>query len=336
MVAFDILAAGKTYVMQMMVCEVEMILNPQEIKVALLAGGTSAEREISIASGKGAGEALRQAGFPVTCLDPASKDDLVELIKGDFDVAFLCLHGKGGEDGGVQGMLEVLGIPYTGPGVWSSSTAMDKVKSKTFYLEHGISTPLSVTMTSKNDMTPAQITEKLGNRVVVKPSTEGSALGVTIAEGVEAIDAALDVAFGLDKEVLVETYISGTELTVAVIGNDDIQALPVIEIVPQKNSFYDFESKYAADGSQHICPARLSDEVTAKVQETAIAAHRALECRGVSRTDIIIDENDQCWVLETNTLPGMTATSLLPDAGRAAGIDFPELCTKLIEYALED
>lgn len=313
-----------------------MSLNPEKIKVALLSGGTSAEREISLASGRGAGEALRQAGFPVTEFDPANKQDLKNLIDGDFDVAFLCLHGKGGEDGGVQGMLEVLGIPYTGPGVWSSSTAMDKVKSKTFYIEHGIRTPRSVTLFTKDDLTPRQIMEKLGERVVVKPATEGSALGVTIAEGMDAIDAALDVAFELDKEVLVETYISGIELTVAVIGNDDIQALPVIEIIPQLNSFYDFESKYAADGSQHICPARLSEDITKRVQETAMAAHRALGCRGVSRTDIILDDQDNCWVLETNTLPGMTSTSLLPDAGRAAGIEFPQLCTKLIEFALED
>lgn len=315
--------------------EVDMVLNPEEIKVALLSGGTSAEREISLASGRGAGEALRQAGFIVTDLDPADKKDLIRLIEGDFDVAFLCMHGKGGEDGCLQGMLELLGIPYTGPGVWSSSTAMDKAKSKTFYLENGIDTPQSVTMFDRDEWTPEELIEKLGNRIVVKPATEGSALGVTIAEGPEAAAAALDVAFGLDKEVLVETFISGTELTVAVIGNDEIQALPVIEIIPQKNSFYDFESKYAADGSQHICPARLDKQITKKVQETAVAAHKALECEGVSRTDIILDDQGVCWVLETNTLPGMTATSLLPDAGRAAGIEFPQLCTKLIEYAME-
>lgn len=312
-----------------------MALNPEEIKVALLCGGTSGEREISLASGKGAGEALRQAGFPVTFFDPANKQDMKGLIDGDFDVAFLCLHGKGGEDGPVQGMLEVLGIPYTGPGVWCSSTAMDKAKSKIFYERAGIDTPASLTLYGKDDYTPQQIVEKLGEHVVIKPATEGSALGVAIVNGVDEVDAALDQAFALDREVLAETYVSGTELTVAVIGNDDLQVLPVIEIVPQKNSFYDFESKYAAGGSQHICPARLDEETTARVQAAAVAAYKALECKGVSRTDIILDEDGVCWVLETNTLPGMTETSLLPDAGRAAGIEFPELCTKLIEFALE-
>lgn len=310
------------------------MLNPKTTNVALLSGGKSGEREISLASGKSATEALRKAGFNVTNLDPAKKEDLVQLIEGDFDVAFLCMHGKLGEDGTLQGMLEIIGLPYTGPGVWASATAMDKSKSKTHYIEAGIKTPQSVTMFSKEDATPEQLVEKLGEHIVIKPATEGSALGVAIVEGADEIEDALDQAFAIDDEVLAETYIAGTELTVAVIGNKDVQALPVIEIVPQ-NDFYDFESKYAPGGSQHICPAPLDEEMTGKVQDLAIAAHRALNCTGVSRTDIIMDEQGECWVLETNTLPGMTETSLFPDAARAAGIDFPELCTKLIEYALE-
>ena len=311
-----------------------MKINPKDMHVVLLAGGTSGEREISLASGKGAGDALREAGFEVTQLDPAEREDLKQLIDGNYDAAFLCMHGKGGEDGTLQGMLELLEIPYIGPGVWSSSTAMDKAKSKIQYKVAGIPTPNSFTLYSVDDMTPEQIVEELGCNVVVKPATEGSALGVMIVDSVDQIADAMEAAFGIDDEVLVEKYISGTELTVAVIGNDDPQALPVIEIVPQ-NDFYDFESKYAPGGSKHICPARLSDEVTAKVQAYAVAAHKALQCRGVSRTDIILDESGDCWVLETNTIPGMTATSLLPDAAKAAGISFPELCTKLIEFALE-
>ena len=314
--------------------EGQMALNPEEIKVTLLCGGTSGEREISLASGKGAGEALRQAGFPVTFFDPANKQDMKDLIDGDFDVAFLCLHGKGGEDGPVQGMLEVLGIPYTGPGVWCSSTAMDKAKSKIFYERAGIDTPASLTLYGKDDYTPQQIVEKLGEHVVIKPATEGSALGVAIVNGVDEVDAALDQAFALDREVLAETYVSGTELTVAVIGNDDLQVLPVIEIVPS-HEFYDFESKYAPGGSQHICPARLDDEITRLVQSLAVKAHQVLGCKGVSRTDMIIDSDGQPWILETNTIPGMTETSLLPDAARAVGISFPELCSKLVELAVE-
>ena len=169
----------------------------------------------------------------------------------------------------------------------------------------------------------------------MKPANEGSALGVHIVKTPEEVEEALKESFQHDREVLIETYIKGTELTVSVLGNDDPVALPVIKIVPQAE-FYDFQSKYAPGGSQHICPAPLSPEETERVQKTALAAHKALGCRGVSRTDIIMDEQGKCWTLETNTVPGMTSTSLFPDAGRAAGYSFPELCTKLIELALED
>jgi D-alanine-D-alanine ligase len=311
-----------------------MNLDPAHTRVALLAGGTSEEREISIASGKGAQEALEQAGFTVTVLDPAEKTDLKKLIDGLFDVAFLCLHGRCGEDGTMQGMLEVIGLPYTGPGVWASATAMNKAKAKIYYEENGIPTPRSITLHGRHEVSVEYLHDHLGNCIVVKPAAEGSALGVTIVRTMEDMENALDQAFLLDNTVLAETYVSGIELTVAVIGNDDVRALPVIEIIPQSD-FYDFESKYAPGGSQHICPARLDDETTRRVQEIAVAAHRSLDCQGVSRTDIILDGQGTCWVLETNTIPGMTATSLLPDAGRAAGIDFPELCAELIRLALE-
>lgn len=310
-------------------------IDPSKMTVALLCGGASEEREISLASGKGAKAALEEAGFTVKVFDPTVRDDLAALVAGHFDVAFLCLHGKYGEDGTVQGMLEVLGIPYIGSGVWASATAIDKIKAKVFYRHHGIATPESLTMYGSPSYTGAQIIEKLGSPVVVKPANEGSALGVHIVQTAEEADAAVAEAFQHDTEVLVETYIKGDEFTVSVLGNDQPFALPVIKIVP-KSEFYDFESKYAPGGSQHLCPAPISDEDTQKIQATALAAHKALGCRGVSRTDIIMDASGKCWTLETNTVPGMTATSLLPDAGRAAGISFPELCTKLIEFALED
>lgn len=307
---------------------------PEELRVALLAGGASDEREISLASGRGAGEALRTAGFSVTEFDPANKKDLQALIEGNYDVAFLCMHGKMGEDGTLQGFLEMLGLPYTGSGVWSSALAMDKVKSKLFYERAGIQTPRSVTLKTPTDMTAEEIVATVGDACVVKPATEGSALGVYIVNGVDEVDAAVKKAFELDTSVLVETFVKGTELTIAVIGNEELEALPVIEIVP-RNEFYDFESKYAPGGSQHVCPAPLDEDATERVQDMAKAAHRALECSGVSRSDFIMDESGAFWILETNTLPGMTETSLLPDAGRAAGIEFPELCTRLVEYALE-
>lgn len=307
---------------------------PEDLRVALLAGGASDEREISLASGRGAGNALREAGFSVTEFDPAEKKDLQNLIAGNYDVAFLCMHGKMGEDGTLQGFLEMIGLPYIGSGVWSSALAMDKAKSKLFYENAGIQTPVSVTLYSPDDMSVEDILSTVGESCVVKPATEGSALGVYIVKGADEVKDAIGKAFELDSEVLVETFVKGTELTIAVLGNEQLEALPVIQIVP-RNEFYDFESKYAPGGSQHLCPAPLNAEATEKVQTMAKAAHRALGCSGISRSDFIMDENGEFWILETNTLPGMTETSLLPDAARAAGIEFPELCTRLIELALE-
>ncbi len=310
-------------------------INPRSCRVALLAGGKSNEREISLASGDGAREALQAAGFPVVDIDPANPDDLKRLIEEHFDVAFLCLHGKYGEDGTVQGLLDIVGIPYTCSGVWSSALAMDKPKAKVFYEKAGVPTPPSVTVRKGEAVDVAAIIGKLGGHVVVKPGNEGSAIGVFIVEGQDSVEKALHKALEIDDEVLVERYISGTELTVAVLGNEDAVALPIIEIIP-KSAFYDFESKYAADGSQHICPARLPEDIARKVQDEAVKAHKALSCSGASRSDFILEKDGSCWCLETNTIPGMTATSLLPDAAKAAGMSFPELCKKLIELALDE
>ena len=309
-------------------------IEPSSISVALLAGGASGERDISLASGVGAREALEEAGFHVTMLDPVVKNDLVRLITEDFDVAFICLHGRYGEDGTIQGMLDLLGIPYIGSGVWSSAIAIDKARSKLFYQKNGINTPQSMLLKRGDAVDVNAIVNTVGVPCVVKPASAGSALGVHILTDRADIADAVESVFTIDCEAIIETYIKGTELTVSVIGNKEPFSLPIIEIVP-KNEFYDFESKYAPGGSQHICPARLSDEQTKKVQEIAVAAHKALGCRGVSRTDIIMDGNGVCWVLETNTLPGMTSTSLLPDAARVAGYSFSELCTMLIQLAFE-
>lgn len=310
----------------------DQVCNPEKTHVVVLAGGKSGEREVSLASGQGVFTALLEAGFQVTILDPARKEDLIALVQGSFDVAFLALHGKYGEDGTIQGMLEILGIPYTGPGVWSSATAIDKPKAKGFYEQFGIPTPRSLMLNSP-DVSVEQIIGEVGNHCVVKAATEGSALGVYLCEGPHDVEEALRQVFEIDSRALVETYIDGDEYTVAVLGNEDASALPVIKIIPS-HEFYDYESKYAAGGSQHLCPAPLSKEHTERAQALAVAAHHALECRGVSRTDLIQDASGQFWVLETNTIPGMTSTSLLPDAARAAGMTFPELCTKMVQDAL--
>lgn len=309
-------------------------VEPQQCHVVLLVGGTSGEREVSLASGKGALSALQEAGFRVTVLDPANKEDLKKLIDGDFDVAFICLHGKHGEDGTLQGMLEMIGLPYIGSGVWASALAMDKAKAKVFYERAQLATPPFITLPPSSSIEIDGIIEQVGSHCVVKPVTEGSALGVFIASGKDDILSAIEKVRELDEGVLIERYIKGKELTVAVIGNENPEALPIIEIVPI-NEFYDYESKYKPGASQHLCPAPLTSAVTSKVQTMAIEAHRALGCEGVSRSDFILDEKGTCWLLETNTIPGMTSTSLLPDAARVAGISFPELCTLLIGYALK-
>lgn len=310
-------------------------ISPESCKVALIAGGTSGERPISLASKEGAKKALEQAGYPVEWIDPANKEDLKKLLTEDYDVAFLTLHGKGGEDGTIQGFLEMVGIPYTGSGVFSSALCIDKQKAKTFYEAHGIKTPASVYVRRSEPYSGERIVQELGPKCVVKAATEGSSLGIYIVEGADAVEQAIEDALELDTAALVEQYISGTELTVVVLGaGERAEALPIIEIIPQAES-YDFDSKYAPGGSEHICPARISNEDTEHIKATAVQAHNALSCHGVSRTDFILDAKGNAWVLETNTLPGMTETSLLPDAAKAAGISFPELCTRLIESAFE-
>ena len=309
-------------------------INPKNMSVALLAGGKSHEREISIASGAAARVALERLGFKVEMIDPANKQDLARLVNGNFDVAFLCLHGKFGEDGTVQGLLETIGLPYTGSGVWASATAIDKARSKIFYERNNIPTPQSITLTSPGSISASAVIEALGSNVVVKAATEGSAIGVFIVQGKAEIEEAINKAFEVDSEVLIERYVTGREFTIAVLGNSNAKALPVIEIIPKSN-FYDFESKYAKGGSKHVCPAEIDNNLALDMQNAAVAAHKALGCAGMSRSDFILDSEGNFWVLETNTIPGMTETSLFPDAAKAAGISFDKLCLKLIEFALE-
>ena len=309
-------------------------IDPQRISVALLAGGKSGERDVSLVSGKAVYDALTQAGFSVTKIDPADKKDLVKLIEGSFDVAFLALHGKFGEDGTIQGMLEMIDLPYTGPDVWSSATAIDKAKTKTVYEKVGVPTPRSILLHAPGEMSAEEVVQEFGTSCVVKAATEGSALGVYLCNGLEEIDRALQEVFRIDDKVIIETLVQGEEYTVGVLGTEDPYALPVIQIIPI-NEFYDFESKYAEGGSKHVCPAPLSDELTEKAQAIALLAHEGLECSGVSRTDLLLDSDRNFWALETNTIPGMTPTSLLPDAANSIGMSFTELCVNLIEDALD-
>lgn len=311
--------------------------DPAVTKVVLLKGGKSTEREISLKSGAACAAALREEGFEVVEIDTAEQDALQRIMDEQPSVVFLALHGKDGEDGCVQGFCELLEVPYTGSGVLASALAMDKERSKVIYKAAGLKTALWTVVHAGDSYKAEDIIRELGDKVVVKAIHSGSSIGVYITEGVTELETAIGDAFTYDNVVLIESFIAGTETTVAVIGNDAPEALPVIEIVPQGDSTtYDFTAKYAAGGSEHIIPARLDAAVTAACQASALRAHRALGCRGVSRTDIMIDEDDEPWVIETNTLPGMTSTSLLPDTAGHVGISFGQLCRLLIELALEE
>lgn len=314
--------------------------DPSDMRVALIAGGSSDERDISLKSAEGAKSALEEAGYEVEQFDPSIKEDIEKLVTGNYDVAFLTLHGRGGEDGSIQGFLETIGLPYTCSGIVGSALAIDKAKAKIMYESAGVPTPQSVTVNRYDisgdqlQSTASKIISKLGQKVVVKAATEGSSIGVYIVEGKEALTEALTDAMELDEHVVVEQYVAGRELTCAVIGPDDnMLALPIIEIIPMNES-YDFESKYSAGGCEHICPAEIDQTIAAKIQAKAIDAHLCLGCKDVSRTDFILQPDGSFTALETNTIPGMTGVSLLPDAAKAAGVSFPDLCIALVQLAL--
>ena len=304
--------------------------------IAVLAGGISNEREISLSSGKGVAASLQKLGYHVIFLDTRDlKTTFQALSTQQIDVAFLALHGKGGEDGTIQGLLELLHIPYTGSGVLASALGMDKARSKTCFKENDIPVAPSIHILQGEELSPETVISYLGETCVIKPNKDGSSVGITITHSKEEVEQALTHLFSVSNDILIEKYITGTEVTVVVLGNKDPQALPVIEIVPHAE-FYDYEVKYSANGADHIIPARLPEDVYNKVQTYAVKAHKALGCKGMSRSDFIITNDGSCVILETNTIPGMTPTSLLPDAARAIGYDFGTVCEKIIEFALED
>jgi len=307
---------------------------PQDIRVAVLKGGRSAERAVSLNSGAQAATALRTAGFDVVEIDTGEDDFIAELVAADVNVAFIALHGRFGEDGTVQGLCELLELPYVGSGVLASALAMDKVMSKRFFSDAGLSTPDYAVLHRHALYDINALVEDLGEKTVVKPANEGSSVGMTIVHDPSELSEAIEKAFGFDRQVLVERFVAGTEVTVAVLGNDEVVALPTLEIVPE-NEFYDYDSKYVPGMCRHIIPARVSAAAAEECQRLSVEAHKTLGCRGLSRADTIVAEDGSVWLLEVNTIPGMTSTSLVPDAARAAGIEFPELCRKLVEFALE-
>lgn len=308
----------------------------KKMTIALLSGGISSERDVSIASGNQVYEALNRNKYDVIRYDP--KSDLPRLIEDapKIDAALIILHGPFGEDGTVQGLLDLLRIPYQGAGVLGSAIGMNKVASKQLYEKSGLRIPPYMTFKRNDVLNPDDCSGRLGLPLVVKPVGSGSSVGISIVKSTDALKDAMGKAFIEDDEILVEAFIKGIELTGGVVGNEKLQALPIIEIVPDEtHEFFDYVAKYTAGATEEICPARIDDAMTEKAQACAKTAHRAIFCKGYSRTDMILSD-EEIYVLETNTIPGMTPTSLLPQAAAAAGISFSDLLDRLIELSLEE
>ena len=305
------------------------------LRVALLSGGISSERDISIRSGNQVYDALDKAKYDVARYDPATDVGKLVADASRIDVAFIVLHGPYGEDGTVQGLLDLLHIPYQGSGVLGSASAMDKWISKRLYREAGLPVPPFRVLVRAQDYDPDALARSPGVPLVVKPRYGGSSIGTSVVQTLQQLPEALDRAFQYGSSVILEAYLEGTEITGSVLGNDDLHLLPIVEIIPESGyAFFDYEAKYSEGASREICPARIDEMLSGRAQSYAAVAHRALCCRGYSRTDMIV-HHDTIYVLETNTIPGMTPVSLFPLAAKTAGISFSQLLDRLIELALE-
>jgi D-alanine-D-alanine ligase len=315
------------------------LMAPHQLgRVAVLMGGESAEREVSLMSGNGVLAALQQRGVDAHAFDPAEQP-LHRLREQGFVRAFIALHGRHGEDGTVQGALELLRLPYTGSGVMASAVAMDKVMTKRLWQAEGLPVPRGVLLpgTAQAPAVLRQVPDELGLPLIVKPPREGSSNGVTKVKGYSQMQEAVQLSARFDADVLCEEFIDGVELTCPVLGQGEgAQALPVVRIdAPDGN--YDFEHKYYSEDTGYRCPSGLSAAVEAEVQRLTLAAYRALGCRGWGRADLMMRSADQrLFLLEMNTSPGMTPHSLVPMSARAAGLAYDELCLRLLAAATLD
>lgn len=301
-------------------------------RVGVLLGGKSGEREISLMSGNGVLQALISKGVDAHAFDPGLRCP-TELAKEKFDRVFISLHGRFGEDGTIQGLLELLGLPYTGSGVLASALAIDKIATKQIWISAGLSTPEYEELTATSDWNA--VVQRLGLPLIVKPAQEGSSLGLTKVQSVDELPAAYQLAAGLDKKVIAETCIIGDELTCPLVGQGNAaEALPVIKIIPPQAN-YDFHNKYFSDETQYLCPTGLAPEVNQAVQSLALAAYKALGCRTWGRADVMLDQKTgKPYLLEMNTSPGMTSHSLVPMAAKAAGIEYADLVLWLLSQTL--
>jgi len=303
-------------------------------RIGVLMGGPSSEREVSLKSGKAVYESLKELSLDAVAIDITTEDrnENISLIGSyNIDCAFLALHGRFGEDGKIQEILDFMNMPYTASGKDASRLSMDKVASRQVLSLHNVTVP-SYTVLDKASYNPGH-NKDLGLKypLVVKPSSHGSSIGLSIIDSEEALAQAVELAFGFDDRVILEEYISGKEITVGIL---DDKPLPVIEIIP-KSRFFDFEAKYHSGMTEYVVPARLEEKILKSAQSTALEVHNLLGCYGCSRVDLILGENGAIYVLELNSIPGFTPTSLLPKAAKVAGVEFPELCLKLIELAYE-
>ena len=300
-------------------------------KIAVVVGGPSTEAEVSRRTGAAIADALTKKGYQIETIELVPKDFAQTLKDKKIDIVFNALHGRYGEDGVIQGLCEMMGIPYTGPGVMASAVGMNKVMSKAAFQGAGIATaPFAYYFaTQDRDAIVADITKRFDLPVVIKSSGQGSSIGTVIVQKEEELRPAVDEAFKYSASLVAEAFIDGDEFTVAVM--DDV-AFPVIQIVSSTGK-YDFYSKYAPGVAKHLCPAPISPELTKKMQDLALNVFHLCHCSGVSRVDIMTDKEGNPFVLEINTVPGMTATSLVPDAARAMGMSFEDLCEKILREA---
>ena len=304
-------------------------------RVAVVMGGPSKEREVSLNTGNAILNALKEKGYDAVAIDLDPEHIVDQLKASGARVVFNAVHGLYGEDGRLQGILEMLGIPYTGSGVLASALAMDKVYTKHLFQNNHVPTARCIFLDKKRDQDPkARILEEIGIPCVVKPATQGSSIGVVIVKDEKQLDDALQEAFQYGDHVLCEAFFTGKEVAAGVMMGEDGRAvpMPLVLIEPHVN-FYDFHNKYTKGATTYTCPAPFDAETTRRLQKIAVAAYEALGCSGVARTDLMLADNGDCIALEVNTIPGMTATSLIPKAAAAMGISFPDLCEKILKTA---
>jgi D-alanine-D-alanine ligase len=305
------------------------------MRIAVLRGGRSAEREVSQRSGAQVEKALAGRGHQVTGTD-LDLETWDVLRDGGFDCVFNALHGRLGEDGTVQGMLELLGLPYTGSGVLASALCMDKARASSVMAGAGLHVPEFAELEIKAGVSAdvvARLVQRFGLPMVVKPVREGSTIGLTIAHDADDVASGLVLAARYDRRVLIQRFAAGTEITLGILATPDLQVLPTLEIVSD-NPVYDYDAKYTPGKSHHIIPARIPEAARAAASDAAGRAFTLLGCSGMGRVDVIVDAEGTPWLLEVNTVPGLTELSLLPDAARAAGIPFDELCQRLVDHAV--